>query len=87
MKKEIHPKNYGPVIFKDNSSGERFLICSTVKTEQKDKWTDGKEYPLYEVEISSASHPFYTGTDKVIDTAGRVEKFKARAAAAKGSKK
>lgn len=87
MKKDIHPDNYRPVIFADSSSGERFLIGSTVATNETDKWTDGKEYPLYTVEISSASHPFYTGKEKVMDTAGRVEKFKARAAAAKGSKK
>jgi len=78
MKKEIHPKNYRPVIFLDNSSKARFLINSTVNTKETDKWTDGKEYPLYRVEISSASHPFYTGNETVIDTAGRVEKFKAR---------
>ncbi len=80
MKKEIHPKNYRPVIFVDNSSKTRFLINSTVATKDKDTWTDGKEYPLYQVEISSASHPFYTGNETVIDTAGRVEKFKARTA-------
>ena len=79
MKKDIHPKNYRPVIFLDNSSKARFLVNSTVETKEKDKWTDGKEYPLYHIEISSASHPFYTGNETVIDTAGRVEKFKARA--------
>lgn len=83
MKKDIHPKDYRPVIFHDNGSGERFLIGSTVKTEETGKWDDGKEYPLYQVEISSASHPFYTGKEKVLDTAGRVEKFKARAAKAR----
>ena len=82
MKTDIHPKNYRPVIFHDNSSGERFLISSTVPTTATDKWTDGKEYPVAHVEVSSASHPFYTGTEKVMDTAGRVEKFKARAEAA-----
>ncbi len=87
MKKDIHPDNYRPVIFHDSSSGERFLIGSTVSTEEKDTWTDGKEYPLYTVEISSASHPFYTGKEKVMDTAGRVEKFKARAAAAEAQSK
>lgn len=83
MKKDIHPENYRKVIFHDNSSGEDFLIGSTVETEETGKWTDGKEYPLYSVEISSASHPFYTGKEKMMDTAGRVEKFKARQAAAK----
>lgn len=80
MKKETHPKNYRPVIFLDNSSKTRFLISSTVATKETEKWTDGKEYPMYQVEISSASHPFYTGNETVIDTAGRVEKFKNRQA-------
>jgi large subunit ribosomal protein L31 len=83
MKKDVHPENYRPVIFHDTSSGERFLISSTVATEETDTWKDGKKYPLYAVEVSSASHPFYTGQEKVIDTAGRVEKFKARLAKAK----
>jgi large subunit ribosomal protein L31 len=80
MKKEIHPQNYRKVIFVDDTSGEKFLIASTVKSGETDKWTDGKEYPLVHVEISSASHPFYTGKETVVDTAGRVEKFKARMA-------
>ncbi len=87
MKKDIHPENYRQVIFHDNSSGEQFLIGSTVDTSETAKWTDGKEYPVYNVEISSASHPFYTGKEKMLDTAGRVEKFKAREAAAKKAKK
>ena len=82
MKKDIHPENYRKVIFVDNSSDEKFLIGSTIETEKTGKWEDGKEYPLVEVEISSASHPFYTGQEKVLDTAGRVERFKARAKAA-----
>ncbi|MDP1625169.1 MAG: type B 50S ribosomal protein L31 [bacterium] len=86
MKKDIHSKNYRPVIFQDNSSKVRFLISSTVDTKENDKWEDGKEYPLYTVEISSASHPFYTGNETVIDTAGRVEKFKARSAASSANK-
>lgn len=80
MKAEIHPKNYRLVIFHDNSSGERFLIGSTIKTTATDKWSDGVEYPIARVDVSSASHPFYTGQEKVMDTAGRVERFKARAA-------
>ena len=64
-----------------------FLIRSTVKTKETAKFTDGKEYPVYNVEISSSSHPFYTGTEKTLDTAGRVEKFKTRQAASKSSKK
>lgn len=86
MKKDIHPEGYRLVIFEDVTAGKRFLIGSTVPTEKTDKWDDGKEYPLFQVEISSASHPFYTGQSKTIDTAGRVEKFKARAAAAKTGK-
>lgn len=87
MKKGIHPDNYRPVIFHDTSSGERFLIGSTIPTEEKGTWDDGKEYPLVNVEVSSASHPFYTGEEKVIDSAGRVEKFKARLAKAEGRTK
>ncbi len=87
MKKDIHPKNYRQVIFVDNASGERFLLYSTIETEQKDKWDDGKEYPMVNIEISSASHPFYTGVKTTIDTAGRVEKFKARMQAAQKAKK
>ncbi|MDO8561800.1 MAG: type B 50S ribosomal protein L31 [bacterium] len=83
MKKDIHPKEYRQVIFSDGTSGKDFLIGSTVKTTKNAKWTDGKEYPVFNVEISSASHPFYTGQSKTIDTAGRVEKFKTRAASAK----
>lgn len=78
MKTDIHPENYRLVIFKDNSSGERFLIGSTIETTATDTWTDGQEYPLATVDVSSASHPFYTGQEKVMDTAGRVERFKAR---------
>lgn len=82
MKKDIHPENYRLVIFHDNSSGNRFLVGSTVTTEATDTWEDGKEYPVAYVDVSSASHPFYTGNEKVMDTAGRVERFKARAAKA-----
>ena len=87
MKKEIHPENYRPVIFQDNSSGTRFLIGSTVATEATDTWEDGNEYPIAYVDVSSASHPFYTGQEKVMDTAGRVERFKARAAKTGTSRK
>lgn len=87
MKTDIHPDNYRPVIFHDNSSGSRFLIGSTIETSATDTWEDGKEYPVAYVEVSSASHPFYTGTEKVMDTAGRVEKFKARAEQAGKRKK
>lgn len=74
------------MIFEDVTSGTRFLIGSTIRTSKNAKWDDGKEYPVYEVEISSASHPFYTGTAKVVDSAGRVEKFRERTAAAKSKK-
>ena len=83
MKKDIHPDSYRQVIFEDVTSGKRFLIGSTIETMKKDKWDDGQEYPVFQVEISSASHPFYTGTAKTIDTAGRVDKFKKRAASTK----
>lgn len=88
MKKDIHPDNYRPVIFADNSSGAKFLISSTIETKETAQWTDGKEYPAYHIEISSASHPFYTNQEKIVDTAGRVEKFKNRQAksAAKAKK-
>lgn len=82
MKADIHPKNYRLVIFQDNSSGERFLVGSTAESKATDKWTDGKEYPIAFVDVSSASHPFYTGQEKLMDTAGRVERFKARASQA-----
>ena len=81
MKKEIHPKNYRNVIFQDVSNGTQYLIGSVIATTEKGKWEDGKEYDMYKVEISSASHPFYTGKETVLDTAGRVDKFKKRAAA------
>ena len=87
MKTDIHPKNYRTVIFHDNSSGERFLIGSTIESNKTETWTDGKEYPIAFVDVSSASHPFYTGQEKVMDTAGRVERFKNRASKAVGSKK
>ncbi len=82
MKSGIHPKNYRPVIFQDAQSGAQFLISSTVQTEEKGTF-EGKEYDLYRVEISSDTHPFYTGKETVLDTAGRVDKFKKRAEAAK----
>jgi large subunit ribosomal protein L31 len=69
MKKDIHPENFRSVIFQDVTSGEQFLIGSVIPTSKKGKF-DGKEYDLYEVEISSASHPFYTGKETILDTAG-----------------
>lgn len=79
MKEDTHPDKFRPVIFHDTTSGERFLFKSTVETDETDEWEDGEEYPLTRIEMSSASHPFYTGVEKVVDTAGRVEKFEARA--------
>ncbi len=86
MKKDIHPQNYRPVLFIDNSNGAEFVISSTVNSTEKGKAKDGKEYPIYRLEISSSSHPFYTGNEKIMDTAGRVERFKTKMAAAKTKK-
>jgi large subunit ribosomal protein L31 len=77
MKPGIHP-NYREVVFQDLTSGFAFLTRSTVNTRENIAWEDGKEYPLVKVEISSQSHPFYTGKQAVSTTAGRVEKFKNR---------
>jgi len=82
MKKEIHPTNNRYVVFEDNSNQKQFLVLSTVSTKETTKY-NGKEYPLYRVEITSASHPFYTGKETVLDTAGRVDRFKKRVAAGK----
>jgi large subunit ribosomal protein L31 len=81
MKKDIHPANYRPVVFQDISTGTTFLTRSTAKTEETVK-VEGKEYPLVKVHISSASHPFFTGQEKLVDIEGRVDKFKARTKAA-----
>lgn len=78
MKKEIHPKDYRLVVFKDMSNEYAFLSKSTVKTKETIIWEDGLEYPLIKLEISHTSHPFYTGKMKLVDTAGRVDKFKSR---------
>lgn len=77
MKAEIHP-NYRPVVFQDTSSDFSFLTRSTVETEETIEWEDGNTYPLAKVEISSASHPFFTGKQKLIDSGGRVERFQKR---------
>jgi large subunit ribosomal protein L31 len=82
MKKDTHPADYRTVLFEDIASGERFLIGSTIRTTEKGT-EGGKEYDKYVVEISSASHPFYTGEDRTLDKTGRVERFKQRAAKAK----
>ena len=83
MKKSIQPKDYRFVVFADEQAKFSFLTRSTAKSEETIKWTDGNEYPLVKVQISSASHPFFTGEEKIIDTEGRVDRFKARAEKAK----
>jgi large subunit ribosomal protein L31 len=77
MKADIHP-NYREVVFQDLSSDFSFLTKSTIESKETIKWEDGNEYPLVKVEISSASHPFYTGKHKVLDSGGRVDRFKKR---------
>ena len=80
--KAIQPKDYRTVVFQDEAAGFSFLTKSTAKSEETIKWEDGNEYPLVKVQISSKSHPFFTGEEKIIDTEGRVDRFKARAAKA-----
>ncbi len=77
MKKDIHP-NYREVVFWDLSSDFKFITRSTIETSENITWEDGKTYPVYKVEVSSQSHPFYTGKSMFVDTAGRIEKFKNR---------
>jgi large subunit ribosomal protein L31 len=76
MKKDIHPKSYRFVVFKDMSNGFSFLSRSTAASKETVQWEDGKEYPLIKVEISNTSHPFYTGKNIMVDTAGRIDKFR-----------
>lgn len=78
MKQDIHPKEYRMVVFKDMSNDHAFLTKSTTPTRDTIVWEDGAEYPLVKVEISNMSHPFYTGKNVFVDTAGRIEKFKNR---------
>lgn len=80
MKKDIHPSDYRPVVFKDMSNGDMFLTRSTCKTKETIEF-EGETYPLIKVEISNTSHPFYTGKATLVDTAGRVDKFLSRYAA------
>lgn len=82
MKANIHPK-YHPVVFQDVTTDFSFLTRSTMTSKEKVKWEDGQEYPLIKIDISSASHPFYTGKHKTIDVGGRVDKFNRRYATAK----
>lgn len=86
MKKSLHPDNYRLVVFEDLNNGFRFLTRSTVASEETTKWEDGKEYPVVKVHITSASHPFFTGEERILDIEGRVDKFKARAAAGQAAK-
>ena len=86
MKKDIHPDNYRDVVFHDNPSGVDFLVPSTAQTEETTMY-EGKEYPLVKLDATSASHPVYTGQDISLDTTGRAEKFRARAAKATKNKK
>jgi len=86
MKSSIHPTDYRPVVFSDEVAGFAFLTQSTAQTTDTITWEDGNEYPLVKVHISSASHPFFTGEEKIIDTEGRVDRFKAKFAAAKDRK-
>lgn len=78
MKKDIHPKNYRLVVFKDMSNDYSFITSSTANTRDTTVWEDGKEYPLVKLEISHTSHPFYTGKQQLVDTAGRVDKFRTK---------
>ena len=79
MKEAIQPKDYRFLVFSDEQAKYSLLTRSTAKSEETIKWTDGNEYPLVKIQISSASHPFFTGEEKIIDTEGRVDRFKARA--------
>ena len=86
MKKEIHPKNYRPVVFKDMSNDEIFISRSTINAKETIE-IEGVTYPLVKLEITSSSHPFYTGKQKLVDTAGRVDKFMNRYAKRNEKKK
>jgi large subunit ribosomal protein L31 len=86
MKKDIHPQDYRPVVFEDLNNGQRFITRSTVKTTETVKLEDGKAYPLVKVHISSASHPFFTGQEKLVDIEGRVDRFRARQVVAEKAK-
>lgn len=78
MKKDIHPSNYRFVVFRDMSNGTMFLSRSTAASKETVQWEDGKEYPVIKLEISNTSHPFYTGKNMLVDTAGRIDKFRKR---------
>ncbi|HMP93316.1 MAG TPA: type B 50S ribosomal protein L31 [Phnomibacter sp.] len=76
MKQNLHPKSYRLVVFKDMSNGHSFLSRSTASSKETIVWEDGNEYPVVKLEISNMSHPFYTGKNVLVDTAGRIDKFK-----------
>jgi large subunit ribosomal protein L31 len=82
MKKDTHPE-YHDVVYRDRAADFAFLTRSTARSEKTIEWTDGRTYPVVDVEISSASHPFWTGRQRLLDTAGRVEKFRAKYARAR----
>ncbi len=86
MKSSIHPTTYRPVVFSDDTAGFAFLTQSTAQSDDTIKWEDGNTYPLIKVHISSASHPYFTGEEKIIDTEGRVDRFEARRKAAEERK-
>lgn len=86
MKKGLHPDNYRLIVIEDLNNGFRFLTRSTAAAEETTKWEDGQEYPLLKVHITSASHPFFTGEERILDIEGRVDKFKARAKAGQAAK-
>jgi large subunit ribosomal protein L31 len=83
LKKDLHAKDYRFVVFEDLNTGDKILTRSTVRTEETTKWEDGNTYPVVKVHISSASHPFFTGQEKLLDMEGRVDRFKSRQEAAK----
>ncbi len=83
MKRGIHPE-YRPVVFRDAGANFAFLSRSTIETSRTITWEDGNEYPLVELDISSASHPFYTGRQRIVDTGGRVQRFENRRQARRG---
>ena len=86
MKSSIHPTDYRPVVFSDEAASFTFLTKSTIKSTDTIKWEDGNEYPLVKLPVSSHSHPYFTGEEKIIDTEGRVDRFKNRFAAAEARK-
>lgn len=78
MKQNLHPENYRLVVFRDMSNGTSFITRSSANSRENIKWEDGNEYPLIKLEISNTSHPFFTGKNMLVDTAGRIDKFKKR---------